>query len=61
LAPAGGPCKRLDLSVQEIAVEEGVTPSCVTRILRLTFLAPDILVSILSGLIHEMTWHGAAC
>jgi hypothetical protein len=51
LAPAGGPFKCLDLSVQEIAVEEGVTPSCVTRILRLTFLAPDILVSILSGLI----------
>lgn len=39
----------LDLSVQEIAVEEDVTPSYVTRILRLTFLAPDILASILSG------------
>lgn len=37
------------LSVDEVAREENVSPSYVTRLLRLTFLAPDIVSGILAG------------
>jgi DNA invertase Pin-like site-specific DNA recombinase len=37
------------LSVDEVAREENVSPSYVTRLLRLTFLAPDIVSGILTG------------
>jgi site-specific DNA recombinase len=37
------------LSVDEIARQEGLGPSYVTRLLRLTFLAPDIVSRILAG------------
>jgi site-specific DNA recombinase len=37
------------LSVDEVAREEKVSPSYVTRLLRLTFLAPDIVSGILTG------------
>ena len=37
------------LSVDEVAREENVSPSYVTRLLRLTFLAPDIVAGILAG------------
>lgn len=38
-----------DLTVEEVAREEDLVPSYVTRLLRLTFLAPDIVTGILSG------------
>jgi DNA invertase Pin-like site-specific DNA recombinase len=37
------------LSIDEIARQEDLGPSYVTRLLRLTFLAPDIVTRILSG------------
>jgi hypothetical protein len=37
------------LPLKEIAAEEGISSSYVTRLLRLAFLAPDIVTSILSG------------
>ena len=37
------------MSVEEAAKAEGVIPSYVTRLIRLTFLAPDIMSTILSG------------
>ena len=38
-----------DLTMQQVADAEGVGPSYVTRLLRLTFLAPDIVAAILDG------------
>ena len=37
------------LPLKEIAAEEGISSSYVTRLLRLAFLAPDILTAILNG------------
>jgi hypothetical protein len=37
------------LTIEEVAVQEKLTPSYITRLLRLTFLAPDILTGILNG------------
>ena len=37
------------LTLKEIAAEEGVSSSYVTRLVRLAFLAPDIVTAILSG------------
>jgi ParB-like chromosome segregation protein Spo0J len=37
------------LTFEDIAKSEGVVPSYVTRLFRLTLLAPDIVSSILSG------------
>src|SRR5262249_13561309 len=37
------------LSLTEIAAEEGISSSYVTRLLRLAFLAPDIITAILNG------------
>jgi site-specific DNA recombinase len=37
------------LSLDEVARQENVSPSYVTRLLRLTFLAPDIVSGILTG------------
>ena len=37
------------LPLKEIAAEEGISSSCVTRLLRLAFLAPDIVTAILNG------------
>ncbi|MGH9806383.1 MAG: hypothetical protein ACRD9W_03845 [Terriglobia bacterium] len=37
------------LPLKEIAAEEGITSSYVTRLLRLAFLAPDIVTAILKG------------
>jgi DNA invertase Pin-like site-specific DNA recombinase len=37
------------LPVKEIAAEEGISGSYVTRLLRLAFLAPDIITAILNG------------
>lgn len=37
------------LPLKEIAVEEGISSSYVTRLLRLAFLAPDIITAILDG------------
>jgi len=37
------------LSIDEVAREEDVSPSYVTRLMRLTFLAPDIVTGILTG------------
>ncbi len=42
--------RNLDLSIQRIAEAEGVVPSYATRLLRLSFLAPDIVAAILDGL-----------
>ena len=36
-------------TLEEMAKQEGVSPSYVTRLLRLTFLAPDIVTAILNG------------
>lgn len=36
-------------TIAELAEREGVAPSYVTRILRLTLLAPDIVEAVLSG------------
>jgi site-specific DNA recombinase len=36
-------------TLDEIAREEGIVPSYATRIVRLTFLAPDIVAAILAG------------
>jgi hypothetical protein len=36
-------------TLDEIAREEGIVPSYATRIVRLTFLAPDIVGAILMG------------
>jgi site-specific DNA recombinase len=36
-------------TLEEMATQEGVSPSYVTRLLRLTFLAPDIVTAILNG------------
>ncbi len=38
-----------DLSIQRIAEAEGIVPSYATRLLRLSFLAPDIVAAILQG------------
>jgi hypothetical protein len=37
------------LTLKEIAKEQGVSSSYVTRLLRLAFLAPDIVTAILNG------------
>jgi len=37
------------LTLTEIAIEEGVGGSYVSRLVRLAFLAPDIVTAILSG------------
>jgi site-specific DNA recombinase len=37
------------LPLKEIAAEEGISSSYVTRLLRLAFLAPDIITAILNG------------
>jgi hypothetical protein len=37
------------LTIEEVAVQEKLTPSYITRLLRLTFMAPDILKGILNG------------
>ena len=37
------------LTLREIAVEEGVGGSYVSRLIRLAFLAPDIVTAILNG------------
>ena len=37
------------LTLKEIAAEEGISSSYVTRLLRLAFLAPDIVTAILKG------------
>jgi site-specific DNA recombinase len=46
-------CVRLleepSLPIKEIAAEEGISSSYVTRLLRLAFLAPDIVTAILNG------------
>ena len=46
-------CARLleepSLPLKEIAAEEGISSSYVTRLLRLAFLAPDIVTAILNG------------
>ena len=36
-------------TITELAVQEGVTPSFLTRILRLTLLAPEIVTAVLDG------------
>jgi site-specific DNA recombinase len=36
-------------TLEEIAREEGIVPSYATRVVRLTFLAPDIVAAILAG------------
>ena len=38
-----------DLTLQRIAEAEGVSPSYVTRLLRLAYLAPDIVTAIIDG------------
>jgi hypothetical protein len=38
-----------NLSIDEVARDEDVSPSYVTRLMRLTFLAPDIVRGILTG------------
>ena len=37
------------LTLKEIAAAEGITSSYATRLLRLAFLAPDIVTAILNG------------
>ncbi len=37
------------LTLKEIAAEEGISSSYVTRLFRLAFLAPDIVTAILNG------------
>lgn len=37
------------LTLKEIAAEEGISSSYATRLLRLAFLAPDIVTAILNG------------
>jgi hypothetical protein len=37
------------LTLKEIAAEQGISGSYVTRLLRLAFLAPDIVSTILNG------------
>ncbi|MFL5144323.1 MAG: hypothetical protein ACJ8DP_13445, partial [Microvirga sp.] len=41
--------KNENLTVEEVAREEDLVPSYVTRLLRLTFLAPDIIATIMAG------------
>ena len=36
-------------TITELAVQEGVTPSFLTRVLRLTLLAPEIVTAVLDG------------
>lgn len=36
-------------TINELAEREGIAPSYLTRVLRLTLLAPDIVESILDG------------
>lgn len=36
-------------TIAELAEREGIAPSCMTRVLRLTLLAPDIVAAILDG------------
>jgi site-specific DNA recombinase len=48
----GGLCVpniRFSLTLDEIAKSEGIVPSYVTRLFRLTLLAPDIVSAILTG------------
>ncbi len=37
------------ITLREIAAEEGISNSYVTRLVRITFLAPDIVTVILGG------------
>jgi hypothetical protein len=37
------------LTLKEVAAEEGVVSSYISRLIRLAFLAPDIVTSILNG------------
>jgi DNA-binding IscR family transcriptional regulator len=37
------------ITIAELAEREGIAPSYMTRVLRLTLLAPDIVVAILDG------------
>ena len=37
------------ITLREIAAEEGISNSYVTRLVRITFLAPDIVTAILGG------------
>lgn len=41
-----------ELDIKTLAAREGVSPSWITRLLRLTFLAPDITAAILKGTQH---------
>ena len=41
--------KNESLTVEEVAGDEDLVPSYVTRLLRLTFLAPDIIATIMAG------------
>jgi hypothetical protein len=36
-------------TIAELAEREGIAPSCMIRVLRLTLLAPDIVEAILDG------------
>jgi len=36
-------------SIEDVAREEGLTPSFVTRLVRISFLAPDIVARLISG------------
>ena len=38
-----------NLTMQQVADSEDIVPSYVTRLLRLTFLAPDIITAIVKG------------
>jgi site-specific DNA recombinase len=43
------PLQDHSLTLREIAAEEGISGSYVSRLVRLAFLAPDIVTAILSG------------
>jgi site-specific DNA recombinase len=41
------------LNVSELAAREKLTPSCMTRVLRLAFLAPQVTDAVLAGRLRE--------
>jgi site-specific DNA recombinase len=47
--------------LETIAHEEKITPSYATRLVRLTFLAPDIVAAILAGTARPWKAAPAAC
>ena len=51
-----GDLKHGDIDINQLAIRDGVNGSYITRVLRLAFLAPDVVDAILTGnLVPDVT------